>query len=471
MPLARVLCYNAVDSRYPFTLRSPGFHETSLARQASTPMDQKLAQWLPTPQTAFRSFRFILTLMYIGIIGIIAYFNGLWPYESHFLVGRTAELAILLFSLLALERFEQKRFKGQVPTGAAAALLVARMLLFEGVVALDRSMVSLFLYPIIPFSAYFTLGGNVSSLLGFLYMAIGVWRTWQIDTSWYLNTGTTSGLIAFVFVVMFLQLVAPVIRRDEQSRQQTEQLLADLRASHLKLQVYAAQVAEMAAMEERNRLARDIHDSLGHYLTIVNIQLEKSLAYRDRDPKQATRAIQDAKQAAAEALQDVRRSVGTLRSVDEGFSLETALKALTKGLDDAPFAIELSITGSESGYSRPALMALYRAAQEGLTNVQKYAQAKHVTLSVQFGKDLAQLVLRDNGQGFDPNVLDQPAGSEQQSFGLQGIRERVELISGRMTLRSKPQQGTELSVRVPRSPTELVAGDWLNLRISRVEGE
>jgi len=431
-------------------------------------MNEKLAQWLPSPPTMLRSFRSILTLMYIGIIGIIAYFNGLWPYERHFVLGRTAELAVLLFALLGLERFEQRRFKGQVPTSAAILLLLARMLLFEGVVALDRSMVSLFLYPIIPFSAYFTLGSNVSSLLSVAYLGMGLWRTWQIDNSWYLNTGTTSGLIAFVFILMFLQLVAPVVRRDEQSRRQTEQLLADLRASHLKLQVYAAQVAEMAATEERNRLARDIHDSLGHYLTIVSIQLEKALAYHDRDPQQATRAIQDAKHAAAEALQDVRRSVGTLRSVDERFSLERALKTLTGGLREASFAIDLDITGSEEGYSRPALMALYRAAQEGLTNVQKYAQASQVTLTVRFGEHLAHLVLRDNGRGFDPTALDRRTATEQRGFGLQGIRERVELISGKMILRSKPQQGTELSVSVPKNPTELVGGDWLSLQISRV---
>jgi signal transduction histidine kinase len=344
------------------------------------------------------------------------------------------------------------------------------MVLFEGVVALDSSMVSLFLYPLIPFSAYFGFGSTLSSLLGLVYLIAAGWRTWHLDNLWYMNVGTTSTLVAFVFVLIFMQVVAPVIKRDEQSRRRTEELLAELRASHLKLQMYAAQVGELAATEERNRLARDIHDSLGHHLTVINIQLEKTLAYQERDPEEATQAIRDAKHAAAEALQDVRRSVSTLRNADEHFSLRTALHELAARVDNAAFVIDLNISGDEKGYSRPVLMTLYRAAQEGVTNIQKYAQASRVTLDVQFGEQLAQLVLRDDGQGFSLSTLNH-AAQEHQGFGLQGIRERIELVSGQMSLKSRPKQGTELSVTVPKNPTDLVTGDWLTLQISKVTQE
>ncbi|MBN1581651.1 MAG: sensor histidine kinase [Anaerolineae bacterium] len=433
-------------------------------------LNEKIAQWMATQQNSPQSFRFMFTLVYIGITGIIAYFNSLWRYESHFLIGQNVELGLLLVFLLGLERFEHQRYQDGTPLPIAIVLLVARMALFEGVVALDSSMVSLFLYPLIPFSAYFGFGATFSSLLSLVYLIAAGWRTWQLDNLWYMNVGTTSTLVAFVFVLIFMQVVAPVIKRDEQGRRRREELLAELQTSHLKLQMYAAQVGELAATEERNRLARDIHDSLGHYLTIVNIQLEKALAYQDRDPQQATQSIRDAKHAAAEALQDVRRSVSTLRDANEHFSLQTALHELVARVGDAAFTIDLTVSGQETGYTRPVLMTLYRAAQEGLTNIQKYARASHVTLDVQFGEQLARLVLRDDGEGFNLHLLDQPEQKEQR-FGLQGIRERIELVSGQMSLKSKPKQGTELAVTVPKNPTDLVTGDWLSLQISKVAQE
>jgi signal transduction histidine kinase len=209
-------------------------------------------------------------------------------------------------------------------------------------------------------------------------------------------------------------------------------------------------VAELAATEERNRVARDIHDSLGHYLTAVNIQLEKALAYRNRSPEEAEQAIRDAKQSASEALQDVRRSVGALRSEADRFSLRQSLQQLVRGMDDGRFTINLSITGHEAGYTRPALMALYRVAQEGLTNIHKHAQATQVAVEVQLGEDEASLCLRDDGQGFDTEMIEEWMAAPHGTFGLQGIRERLELVQGEMKLTSNAEEGTRLFVTVPR---------------------
>lgn len=420
---------------------------------------ERIARWT-AQQTSPQSFRSMFTLVYIGIIGIIAYFNQLGRAESRTVLWRNVGLGLLLILLLGLEQIEHRRYQNGTPLPAAIALLLARMVLFEGVVALDSSMVSIFLYPIIPFSAYFAFGSTVSSILSLFYLLVAGGRTWNLDNLWYTNVSMTSTLVAFVFVLIFMQVVAPVIKRDEQNRRRTEELLAELQASHLKLQMYAAQVGELAAMEERNRLARDIHDSLGHYLTAVNIQLEKALAYHERNPQEALQAIRDAKHAAEEALQDVRRSVSSLRETGN-FVLRAELEALVARVNSDTCTVELNITGSETGYARPVLTTLYRAAQEGLTNVQKYAQATHVTLDVHLGPRLATLRLRDDGRGFDPASLD----SERPGFGLQGIRERIELVSGHMSLHSEPNRGTELAIIVPKNPAELIAGNWYNEQI------
>jgi signal transduction histidine kinase len=103
-----------------------------------------------------------------------------------------------------------------------------------------------------------------------------------------------------------------------------------------------------------------------------------------------------------------------------------------------------------------------------LTNIQKHAQASHVTLTVHFGEHLATLCLRDDGRGFEYS-RPEPSPAQKKGFGLQGIRERIELVSGRMSLLSQPQQGTELSITVPKKPTELVTDEWLNVQLTDME--
>lgn len=431
-------------------------------------MNKKLSQKRPAGRVPSQSFRFMFTLTYIGIISPVVYFNGIKRCGSYFLIGGSSGLIAMLLLMLGLEWFELRRIKGARPSILLAGLLAIRMALFEGVVALDCSGTSILLYPIIPLGAYYSFGGAWSTVLSIFYAGIALWKVWRVDSMWYTSIEIPSILIAFAFSLLSTQLMARFVRRDDESRRRTEELLVDLEASHLKLQAYLAQLAELVATEERNRLARDIHDSLGHHLTAVNIQLEKALAYQERNPSEAAQAMSDAKQAASAALRDVRRSVGALRNVDERFSLRNALEGLIKRMDDGRLVIELDFQGDEAGYSRLVLMALYRAAQEGLTNIQKYAQASHVILEVEFGEEEARLQLRDDGLGFDPAELDEPESPQQQSFGLQGIKERVELLRGQMALQSKPQQGTEITVLVPRDPGAASDGDWLDLQISKV---
>jgi signal transduction histidine kinase len=404
-------------------------------------------------RTTSRPFRFKFSMLYIGITGAVVYLNGMTGCSQDLPGNAVFGIGILLLVLLALEWFEQNRFREPPSTLAALSLVGARMVLIEGIVALDCSIVSLFLYPMIPYSAYFTLGSRASIGISFFYIALNIWRSWRLDSAWYLDPNAISNMLAFTFVMSFVPLVAHIIRLDDENRQRTEQLLADLEVSHLRLQAYIEQVADLAAAEERNRLARDIHDSLGHYLTAVNIQLEKALVYQERNPDEATQAIREAKQAAAEALRDVRRSVSALREGDAGFSLVDALKKLIEGVEDDHLDVDLHLDGDESIYPRSTLLALYRACQEGLTNVQKHAKASQVELNVELGTQEARLTLRDNGQGFDLEAIEYAMPGP--GYGLSGMRERLELLRGQMALQSSSQRGTELTIIVPRLPADL----------------
>lgn len=425
---------------------------------------ERLPAWLFANYTAFRSFRFFITLMYAGVIGGVAYINWLLRCGEHSIFSSgTVGLGLVLVMLLGLEWFEQKRWNYDTPAGIAVLLLALRMVIYEVVVSLDCSNFSTLLYALVPFSIYFTFGPRLSALFSVFYVFVALKRFWEKDPTWYMQKEPVSLLIAFALIMFFMQGLARLIRRDEEIRTSREALLSELASSHQALQLYASQVAELAATEERNRLARDIHDSLGHYLTAVNIQLEKAVAYMGRDPQESLQAVQDAKQAAAEALADVRRSVGALRDDTTGqFSLRAALQDLVDGMVGGPFQVVWKLTGQEEGYSRPVLLTLFRAAQEGLTNVQRHAGATQAILEIELGEQSASLSLRDDGEGFDPDDLERCVG-----YGLRGIRERVELVSGELRVISGPGMGTELIVRLPKNPAQLVTGAWLDRQVTR----
>jgi signal transduction histidine kinase len=118
--------------------------------------------------------------------------------------------------------------------------------------------------------------------------------------------------------------------------------------------------------------------------------------------------------------------------------------------------IDLESEGNENEFSRQSLVTLYRAAQEGLTNILKHAHATHVTIRINLADQEASLSMIDNGQGFDPATLnDQEMGNH---YGLQGIKERLELVRGSLTLESAPNNGTSLLVTVPKNPMALIGG-------------
>jgi len=402
------------------------------------------------------SFRLVASLLYLGVL-----FTTLYDYfatlcgELSTLWEITVCVGILLF-LLLLEQVEERRDGLNGPIYVAIMLLVLRFVLFEVIDLLSCSGFTRFLYFIVPFQVYFILGHKVSFALSGFYLARLI-----IEMLYFCPKCETHDEIDTVLIValglVFVTSMAKVIKNEEASRTRAERLLAELEASHQKLKEYSTQVAELAATEERNRLAREIHDSLGHYLTVINVQLEKAMAFRERNPQEADQAVQDAKRSAREALQDVRESVGALRRSHNSFSLSAALNELVEQLEDGEFEIDLQIEGQETGFSKAVLFMLYRAVQEGLTNVQKHACASQAVLHIEFdhASDHAILSLRDDGKGFDAKILHQLPAERHNRFGLQGLLERVELVGGQMELQSGPHHGTQLLITVPKNPLAL----------------
>ena len=204
-------------------------------------------------------------------------------------------------------------------------------------------------------------------------------------------------------------------------------------------------------MRERTRLAREIHDILGHHLSILNIQLETICKLQVRDPARAAVEIAEARRVAAQSMQEVRDAVAALHPASvAALSLTGALAQLGEEFEHtAPgTALTLDLETELPALPPDVSLALYRAAQEALTNIRKHAQASKVLLRLRYEDGVIELLVLDNGRV--------AAASETQhqgsGFGLIGLRERIELLGGQVTHGPAEQGGYRVMVRLPGPP-------------------
>jgi two-component system NarL family sensor kinase len=201
--------------------------------------------------------------------------------------------------------------------------------------------------------------------------------------------------------------------------------------------------ARWGAVEERNRLAREIHDTLAQGLTAVSLQLESAdaLLEAEANPERLRKIVQQALTLTRANLEEARRSVLDLRAAPlEGRTLVQALKMLLKQVE---VPVELSLSGSGRPLPPRIEIGLYRLAQEALTNIGHHASATTAKVELVTSPEMVQLVVWDNGQGFDPEAI------PENRYGLIGMNERVKLLHGRLHLESSPGEGTRIEVVIP----------------------
>jgi signal transduction histidine kinase len=241
-----------------------------------------------------------------------------------------------------------------------------------------------------------------------------------------------------LFVIVFSQLA----NSEQHARQEVEHLAAELTDANQKLREYAAQIEELATTRERNRIAREIHDGLGHYLTVINVQIQAARAVQTSDPGKAIEAMGKAGAMTQEALADIRRSVASLRAAaTDSKPLAESLTNLVEETKASGLQTTLTILGNARPLSPQTELTLYRATQEALTNVQKHAHASAVQVTLDY-TDPAQVKLsvQDNGLG---------ATQTEGGFGLLGVRERTQLLNGRVTMGAANGSGFVLTVELP----------------------
>ncbi len=247
-------------------------------------------------------------------------------------------------------------------------------------------------------------------------------------------TLTFNSSVLFGLVLLFVLLLVGALLSEQESRQK-------LAEANQQLREYAMLIEDRAISQERNRIAREIHDSVGHHLTAQSIQLENAALFIAEDKQRAARHLQQARELGKEALKEVRASVKSWRSHPLKQSFLQALSQLISEFEattSVPVASNLQIPDT---LPLDISIVLYRVIQEALTNISKHAQATKVDLFLLENSREFALKIEDNGCGFNP-------AQNTTGFGLQGMGERVMAVGGHFDLNSSPGEGCKIEVKI-----------------------
>ncbi|WP_327366654.1 sensor histidine kinase [Streptomyces sp. NBC_01217] len=212
---------------------------------------------------------------------------------------------------------------------------------------------------------------------------------------------------------------------------------------------YAEEEARLRATEERLRIARELHDVIGHNISMINVQASAALHRLKKDPAQAEEALGAIKAGSRDALRELRATLGVLRRVDEeaptapapGLARADELVASAK---PAGLAVRIERTGAERPLPAPVDLAAYRIVQESLTNAAKHSGAGRVTIRLVYGDRELTLTVEDDGRG----SAARPAGAGGGS-GIAGMTERARALGGELTAGPRPEGGFAVRARLP----------------------
>ncbi len=210
-----------------------------------------------------------------------------------------------------------------------------------------------------------------------------------------------------------------------------------------------AQAREAGVLEERQRMAAEIHDTIAQGLTGVITQFEAARHAHDR-PDEHDRHLANAERLARESLTEARRSVeGALPAPLAAATLPDALREVAREWSDrTTVPVEVTVTGDLVTLDPEIEVTLLRTAQEALANIAKHAQAGRARITLSYMGDEVVLDVHDDGVGFD---VGRPATASGAGFGLHGMRQRVARVAGSLAIESEPGRGTAISARSPPS--------------------
>ena len=259
----------------------------------------------------------------------------------------------------------------------------------------------------------------------------------------------TESLLICLNVLLFVLFMILLFTGQKAENSRIRKLNKQLNQANDRLRDYAFELERMTEVRERNRLAREIHDTLGHTLTGIIMGSDAGLALFDAAPEEAKKRIQVVAQAARDGLNDVRRSIKALRpDALENTTLEEALETMITNFKAATSAeVFYDQQAGPLAFAQDEEDTLYRVVQESMTNAVRHGRATEIAIRVTRRDSLLTIDVRDNGLGGGEDV--------KAGFGLRHMRERLELLGGSLTfgnreaLEEDGERGFYLVVSLP----------------------
>jgi signal transduction histidine kinase len=242
-------------------------------------------------------------------------------------------------------------------------------------------------------------------------------------------------MISFIAVGVFISLLVARLRGQSKS----------LREANANLTHYASTLEQLTVSRERNRLARELHDTLAHSLTAISVSLETAKAYFDIDPNKTRELLDKSLDATRTGVDETRRALKALRSnALDDIGLRLAIqRAAESAASRSHLKLTVDLQDPMPSLSPDVEQTIYRVAQESIENIVKHSQAKSFNLRLENDGHLTTLTIEDDGIGFDPH------GKESTGhFGLVGMRERAELAGGRLKVKSEKGKGTKVLLTI-----------------------
>jgi signal transduction histidine kinase len=274
-----------------------------------------------------------------------------------------------------------------------------------------------------------------------------IWERLDVASVILLPLITSDG--AWTGVLMIASRFASGVSRSKAHAYQTLGTQAALALENMRL---VEQVRQAAVLEERQRLAREIHDTLAQGFTSIVMHLEAAEQGLPDEPETIQRHLDEARHTARDGLEQARRLVWALRPAHlERASLPEALaRVAARWSEGTGIEAHVTTTGSVSPLPPEIEVTLLRALQEALTNIRKHAQASRVAVTLSYMDDLVVLDVQDDGTGFDPTQTPS-AAQPVDGFGLTAMHERVQQMGGSLLVESAPGEGTTLAIEIPTS--------------------
>jgi NarL family two-component system sensor histidine kinase YdfH len=267
------------------------------------------------------------------------------------------------------------------------------------------------------------------------------------------NLIVSFGIEGFVQFLPFIGIMMPFVvvyvvlfTRQVSARERAQELLGELEAAHAQLQAYADRVEELTIIQERERMARELHDTLAQGVAGLIMQLEAVDSHLESENQtKAQEVVQQAMQRARTTLDEARRAIRALRpaALEQGGLIDALGRDVDRLVDTEDVQATFEVEGGPLDVSPEVAQEVLRIVQESLSNVARHAGAEHVLVRLAESDGVLRVVVQDDGEGFD---LGDVGGSDR--FGLAGMEERAERLGGALWVESEPGQGTKVTLEI-----------------------